>query len=523
MKQITIRITYIHLLFLIIIVSIVCSDTQIKRPVSGTITFGAPSKQNSRNDSGIHAFRNVFIETARNVTPCVVAVMPTKIDTIIFYRNPFYRFFEGDTNSQGSPFDFFFGPAPDHGNEPPVEKRTRKVKALGSGVIVAKEGYIITNFHVISGATEIEVRLSDNRTLKAAIVGSDSLSDVAVIKIKEKVENLPVANLGNSDSLQAGEWVAAIGNPFNLLSTITAGIISALNREIAPDLSTYQNFIQTDAAINPGNSGGALVNTWGEVIGINTLIYSESGGFMGIGFAIPINMAKKVMEDLIYEGKVIRGWIGLTVMSLKTSDYEVLGLKGDTGVIIAEIFKNQPAEKAGLRRGDIIVSINNTPVTDPNTLRNVVASIAPGKEVPVVIYRNKEKNVRKISVTERTSDAVKQSYQPVDKTEFSKEAVKTILGINVTDINKENGNGANTRHTKKGVAVLSVDKTVADTRLILKHGDIITKATILRGGNYTINNVNDFLEFSKKVSSGKTILLTISSTSSEFTVPFKVD
>ena len=217
-----------------------------ERPPKGSITFGSNQRPIKDVSPEILAFQKIFIETAKKVTPSVVAVLPTKIDTVLFYRNPFYRFFDGDSAKDKSPFDFFFGP--NSNNDPQVEKRTRRVQALGSGVIVASDGYILTNYHVITGAQEIEVHLSDNRSFKAKIIGSDSLSDVAVIKIIGDIpKDLPVSFLGNSDSIQPGEWVAAIGNPFNLLSTVTAGIISALNRQIAPDLNLYQSYIQTGA------------------------------------------------------------------------------------------------------------------------------------------------------------------------------------------------------------------------------------------------------------------------------------
>jgi serine protease Do len=499
-------------------------------PKRGTTTFGAPERPIKTVPPEVITFKNIFIQTAKKVTPCVVAVLPTKIDTVLFYRNPFYRFFggDGDSGNNQSPFDNFFDQKDrdnDKENGPPVEKRTRRVQALGSGVIVASEGYVLTNFHVINGATEIEIRLSDDRSFKAKIIGSDSLSDVAVIKITGDIpKDLPVAYLGNSDSLLAGEWVAAIGNPFNLLSTITAGIVSALNRQVEPDISLYQNFIQTDAAINPGNSGGALVNVLGEVIGINTLIYSETGGFMGIGFAIPINMAKSVAEDLIYEGKVIRGWIGVTVQELSQATREALGIKGLGGVLVSDVYKEQPADKAGIKRGDVIMSINNVDVGDPNDLRNVVAAIRPGTEVPIMVFRNKTKLALKIKVSERTPEALQQSSPPnSSKPPADKNLTETKFGISVIDLTTEIRNQFNIPNEQKGAVIGGVDQSLTDARQSLQPGDLIIEAKIDASETKKITSVKDFIQFSKAVKKGQIVLLLILKDRATFYIPFKYE
>jgi serine protease Do len=269
-------------------------------------------------------------------------------------------------------------------------------------VIVSKDGYILTNYHVVAGADEIEVKTSDNRSFQAEIVGTDSLSDVAVIKIKEKAKNLPVAYLGDSDKLRPGDWAIAIGNPFSLASSVTMGIISALGRTTGGNANSYQNFIQTDAAINPGNSGGALVNIHGELIGINTMIYTQSGGYMGIGFAIPINMARRIMEDLIYEGKVSRGWLGVMIQDLDATTRDALKISPETkGVLIGDVFKDQPADKAGFRRGDIVVSVDNKAVSNPNELKNAIANIRPGNKVPVEILRDGKKMTLHVTLSGR--------------------------------------------------------------------------------------------------------------------------
>ena len=491
-------------------------------PLKGSITFGSPERPIKEVSAELTAFRNIFIQVAKKVTPSVVAVLPTKIDTVLFYRNPFYRFFDGDDSGDSkSPLDEFFGSK--KGDGPPVEKRTRKVQALGSGVIVASQGYILTNYHVINGATEIEVRLSDNRSFKAKIVGSDSLSDVAVIKMTGNIpKDLPVSYLGNSDSLQAGEWVTAVGNPFNLLSTVTAGIISALNRQVAPDISLYQSFIQTDAAINPGNSGGALVNVLGELIGINTLIYSETGGFMGIGFAIPINMAKQVMEDIIYEGKVIRGWIGVNVQDISPSTREAEGLKGTGGVLVSDVFKNQPADKAGIKRGDIILTINNSPIEDPNALRNVVASMRPGVEVPIVIFRDKNKITLKIKITERTAETLDKTTPQNKLKEPSEKSSSSIkFGISVTELTSEFRSQLNIPAQEKGVVITGIDTSLTDARQSLQPGDLIVEAKVNSNSLKKITSVEDYLQFANLVKKGQIVSLVILKENSTFTIPFK--
>ena len=245
-------------------------------------------------------------------------------------------------------------------------------RGSGSGVIVSADGYILTNNHVISGVDEITVVMADGEQYDAEVVGSDPQSDVAVIKVDAK--DLPAAKLGDSDAIEVGEWVLAVGNPFELQNTVTAGIISARGRSgISPmSTSSYEDFIQTDAAINPGNSGGPLVNLDGEVIGINTAIATRTGGNIGIGFAIPINMAKQIMEQLIDTGKVTRGWLGVIIQNITPELKDEFGLKTTEGALVGDVDKDGPAKKAGVRRGDVIVEYRGEKVKDINQLRNLV-------------------------------------------------------------------------------------------------------------------------------------------------------
>lgn len=283
--------------------------------------------------------------------------------------------------------DLFPQQSPD-GDSPP---------ALGTGVIVDKEGHILTNNHVVGDADEVVVRLQDQRSVKAKIIGKDERSDLAVIKISAK--DLVPASLGDSDSLKIGEWVVAAGNPFGLDNTITAGIVSAKGRSIIGG-GQYEDFIQTDAAINPGNSGGPLVNLQGEVVGINTAIFSRSGGYMGIGFAIPMNMARSVMESLIKKGKVIRGWLGVGIQNLTDQAAQSFNYPSTEGALVGHVEPDGPAAKAGIKQGDIIVALNGNKVKNINQLRNTIAITTPGKSIDVDLIRQGRKQTISVKVEE---------------------------------------------------------------------------------------------------------------------------
>ena len=274
-------------------------------------------------------------------------------------------------------FNFFFG---EQGNEPQV--------GLGSGVIVSASGYILTNNHVVEGADEIEVILNDSRRARAKVIGTDPDSDLAVLKIE--IDRLPVIVLGNSDTLQVGDQVLAIGNPFGVGQTVTGGIVSALGRNQL-GINTFENFIQTDAAINPGNSGGALVDAAGHLLGINTAIYSRSGGSMGIGFAIPVTTAKLVLEGIVKDGQVTRGWIGVEPNELSPELAETFGVKAQSGVIITGVMQSAPAAQAGIRPGDVIIAVAGKPINNVAELLSAVAALKPGTAAKFSLLRREEK------------------------------------------------------------------------------------------------------------------------------------
>jgi len=273
-------------------------------------------------------------------------------------------------------FRFFFG---EQGNEP--------LAGLGSGVIITADGYILTNNHVVEGADEIEVVLNDSRKARGKVIGTDPDTDLAILKIS--MERLPVITLGNSDALQVGDQVLAIGNPFGVGQTVTSGIVSALGRNQL-GINTFENFIQTDAAINPGNSGGALVDVNGALMGINTAIYSRSGGSMGIGFAIPANTARQVLEGIVKEGVIKRGWIGVEPADLSPELSETFGVRAKSGVLITGVLQNGPAAQAGIRPGDVIVEVGDKSIANVSELLTYVASLKPGTPAKFRVQRREE-------------------------------------------------------------------------------------------------------------------------------------
>jgi Do/DeqQ family serine protease len=296
-------------------------------------------------------------------------------------------------------------------------------QAAGSGVVVDPRGYIVTNNHVVENATEIEVRLSDGRRFKAALVGRDGRTDLAVLKIENLTGPLPVADLGDSDRLRVGQWAIAIGNPFGLDRTVTMGIISATGRTHV-GVAAYEAFIQTDASINPGNSGGPLLNLDGRVVGINTAIVSSG---QGIGFAIPINLARDIMIQLIARGKVVRGWLGVAIQDLSPELAAGFGVKEDAGVLVADVMKDGPAAAAGLRPGDVIVEFGGSAIKDVPDLQKRVAAVEPGRVAPVTVMREK----RTVTLS------VKIGEQPTDDAAEAADAGDQILGLTVEPLTPE--------------------------------------------------------------------------------------
>ncbi|MDT8364374.1 MAG: Do family serine endopeptidase [Nitrosomonas sp.] len=276
--------------------------------------------------------------------------------------------------------------------------RTQRTSSLGSGVIVSPEGYILTNHHVVEAASEIQVALMDGRSARARMIGSDPESDVAVLKID--LDQLPSIRFGESDRAQVGDIVLAIGNPFGVGQTVTMGIIGALGRSHV-GINTFENFIQTDAAINPGNSGGALTDTSGNLIGINTAIYSRTGGSLGIGFAIPVSAARQIMQQIIETGAVTRGWLGVSMQDITSELAESFGLKSLAGALVAGVLKNGPADEAGIKPGDILLAVNDVKIINSSEMLNAVAGLSPGEIVKLAILRNGMEQKIKVRIGKR--------------------------------------------------------------------------------------------------------------------------
>ncbi|MGB4269539.1 MAG: Do family serine endopeptidase, partial [Spirochaetota bacterium] len=422
--------------------------------------------QNPAHTSDLSKFNEQLVKVTNGAIPTVVSISAEK--------------------KAGSPRESKRMPMPF-----PVPK---EAKALGSGVIIDKRGYIVTNNHVVKNTKSITITLFDKRTFPCELVGSDPATDIAVIKISGTVpKDFPVAIMADSDTLKVGEIAIAIGNPFGFGHTVTMGIISATGRE-GFGLADYEYFIQTDAAINPGNSGGALINITGKLIGINTAIFSRNGGYMGIGFAIPSNMVKQVVDELINKGKVTRGWLGVYIQNITPEIAKNFKFEGRKGVLVADIMKGSPAKNAKIEIGDIIISVNGVEVSDINQLRRYVASLKPGSTAKVKIFRNGQELERDVLIAELPA----QAQAPEEKIE----EVDTI-GIRVGDITEENAYKFRITDTT-GVIVLEIQEQSPAYEAGMMVGDIIKEIE-----NTPVENVDRYNELLKQYEKKETLLLLV--------------
>ena len=398
-----------------------------------------------------------FVEIAKSVKPAVVNIAATRSGKSgegphgSPLDDPFFRKFFGD--------EFFKRDAP--------QQREPKERGQGSGVIVEANGLIITNNHVVNKADEIRVFLSDKREFKGKLIGTDAKTDIAIVKIE--ATGLPAIPWADSDQLEVGEFVLAVGSPFGLTQTVTMGIVSAVGRA-SMGIAEYEDFIQTDAAINPGNSGGALVNVRGELVGINTAIFSQSGGSMGIGFAVPSNLSRAVMDQLVRTGKVVRGWLGVAIQDLTPELATQFGITDTKGVLVSDVMADSPAKKAGFERADVIIEYDGKSMDSPTHLRNAVAQTPIGKKVPIKLIRDKKPKTIEVAIVEQPKSLGQPSAE-----ESRESAVPTgvLSDLDVREINEELATRYGLKTTERGIVVVGVKSGSTAEEMGVREGDII--------------------------------------------------
>ena len=442
-------------------------------------------------------FRKGFSSVAAKATPAVVFIQVEKqvpVGNMQFFNNPFDLFgedfserFFGEQNGRANPY---------HRRQPGRGRQQMyKQTGQGSGFIISKDGYILTNTHVVGDVDKITVRLADGREFAAKRIGADPKTEVALIKIESK-DDLPVIAIGNPDSLLIGEWVIAIGNPFGLKETLTVGVVSAKGRSNI-GITDYEDFIQTDAAINPGNSGGPLLNIDGEVVGINTAIFSRSGGYMGIGFAVPIDMAMNIKSQLVANGKVTRGYIGVVINPGDVTEEMAKSFgRGEAGgVLIADVQKDGPADKAGIKSGDIFVEFDGKKIKDSTSFRNDVARILPNKKAEITLFRDGKS--KKVTVTVGTFPD--EEAAAAGGTQEGGDIAEK-LGFEVQDLTPEVAEQLGYEE-KRGVVISDVDPNSAAYEQGLRTGMLI-----LEVNRSEVKNVSDFEKAAGKVKGGNMLL-----------------
>ncbi len=421
-------------------------------------------------------FRNAITNVANKNIPAVVHIEVTQRQEIAnpfspFDNDPFFRRF----------FDFPQGP----------KKFKRELKGIGTGMIINEDGYILTNNHVVAGATQIQVILSNESQYQAKIIGTDPKTDLAVIKVTTK-EKLPHVTFGDSDTVQVGEWVVAIGHPRGLDQTVTQGIISAKHRQGISDPSTYQDFLQTDAAINPGNSGGPLLNLDGQVIGVNSIIASQSGGSEGLGFAIPSNMALHIAQSLMGSGKVQRGWMGISLQDISFDKVKSLRLDSPKGAYVVDVVKEGPAAKAGVKPGDVILSLDGKTISDSGVLRNLVAGTPVGRTVKLGIVRDG----KKITIDLQVGDLE-------DAAKIMATSLKTKLGVDVRPV-KDSEASRYGLNQNQGVAIKWLDPKGPLAKAGFENNDLI-----LQINNQPIDGVERFIALVNTLQSNQAVTILV--------------
>jgi serine protease Do len=429
-------------------------------------------------------------EVAAVATPSVVNISTTRViksreeAPFDLFDDPFFR--------------RFFGDQLPHPNVP----KEHKEQSLGSGVIVSEDGYIVTNNHVIEKAQEIKVLLSNKKDYKAKLIGADPKTDIAVIKIDAK--GLTALPWGDSNKLHVGEVVFAIGNPFGLNQTVTMGMISAVGRANV-GIADYEDFIQTDAAINPGNSGGALINAHGELIGINTAILSRTGGYQGIGFAVPSSMARQVMDSLVKYNKVVRGWLGVSIQEVTSDLAEEFGVRDLKGALVSGVMKKSPAEKAGIRQGDVILQYNGKVVEDTGHLRNMVSQTPVGTAVKVKVLRQKKELEMEVSIAELPKKLAEASSGEEDSAENGEEEESSVLsGLVVRELTPDLAGRFGFEENERGVVVIKVDAGSRIYEAGIRAGDII-----LQINQKNVSTLEEYKKAASRLKAKERILLLI--------------
>lgn len=472
----------------------VCWVAALALAVSGGVARGGEA---AKSDGDVlRALSRAVSDLAARTRPAVVSIHTTKTVRLREFGGPSFPFrspFDGSSRRR----------AP--GDRAPRERKFRR-RGLGSGFIIdAEKGYIVTNNHVVAGVDDIKVRLSDKRVFDAKLVGADAKTDIAVVQIKAK--NLTEIKLGDSDKLKVGDFVVAVGSPFGLRGTVSFGIVSAKGRSNL-GIEDYEDFIQTDAAINVGNSGGPLVNIDGEVVGINTAILSRTGGSVGVGFAIPVNMAKGIIAQLVKSGKVTRGWLGVMIQDLTPEVAEKLGLKRAEGALVTRVVEKTPAAKAGLEPGDVIIKYGAQKVENVIKLRHRVAVTRPGSSVKVVVLRKGKEKTLTVAIEKLTDSAVAAATGGGGSKD---------LGLSVQDLTPELSKRLGIK-TKGGVAVSTVDEDGPAAEKGIKRGDVIIEVNRRR-----VKNAADFEAALRKADLGKGVLMLVANREGSRFVVLKAD
>ncbi len=446
--------------------------------------FSVAAQESTQTRQGIIT---TFAPIVEKVAPSVVTVFTTQTVSRGLTTFPF----GDDTLRQ------FFG------GQSPQRQGKQTLQGLGSGVIVSSDGYILTANHVVSGAEEIMVGLgTELRKYKARKVGTDPGTDVALLKIDEK--NLPAITFADSEKARAGDIVLAIGNPFGLRQTVTMGIISAVGRG-GVGIVDYENFIQTDAAINMGNSGGALVDTEGRLLGINTAIFSRSGGNQGVGFAIPANLARDVMQSLREKGRVVRGYIGASVQTLTPELAEAMKLKGQpTGALVGEVTPKSPSEKAGLRTGDVITAANGKKVSDARELRLMIGSMAPGTKVQVEVNREGQSKILNVDLAEMPAGVAEQGAEAAPEEAAQPEKATVFGGVAVADITDDVRTALNLPKDTQGAVIAEIDADSSAAKAGLREGDVIQEVN-----KQPVKKAKDLVAISKRLKPNEKILIRV--------------